>query len=260
MTDSNIKREKMEYDLVIVGAGPAGLSAAINFKKLCQSMGKKFSVCVVEKGSEVGAHILSGAILQPTALDELIEDWRTDENCPVKTLVKSEELKYLSESKSYNLPNFLIPKVMHNDNNFIISLGSLCKWLATVAETMGVEIYPGFAASDIILSEDKLVGIITSDLGLDKEGKPGSNFQPGIEIHSKYTLFAEGCRGHLGKRLIEQFNLRENSQHQTYGIGLKELWEVDPTNSHPGHVCILLVGHWIQKHMVDPSYITYRKT
>ena len=169
-------------------------------------------------------------------MDELIEGWRGDESCPVKTIVKSEELKYLTESKSFNLPKFFIPKVMHNDNNFIISLGSLCKWLGTKAEAMGIEIYPGFAASDIILSEDKLAGIITSDLGLDKDGKPGSNFQPGIEIHSKYTLFAEGCRGHLGKRLIEQFNLRKNSQHQTYGIGLKELWEVKPTNSDPGHV------------------------
>ena len=136
MVDFNIKREKMEYDLVIVGAGPAGLSAAINFKKQCQLKGKNYSVCVVEKGSEVGAHILSGAILQPTALDELIEGWRNDENCPVKTLVKSEELKYLSVSKSYNLPKFLIPKAMHNDNNFIISLGSLCKWLGTRAEAM----------------------------------------------------------------------------------------------------------------------------
>ena len=236
MTDFNIKREKMEYDLAIVGAGPAGLSAAINFKKLCQSKGKNFSVCLVEKGSEVGAHILSGAILQPTALDELLEDWRSDETCPVKTLVKSEKLKFLSESKSYNLPKLFIPKVMHNDNNFIISLGSLCKWLATKAETMGIEIYPGFAASDLILSEGKLAGIVTSDLGLDKNGKPGPNFQPGIEIHSKYTLFAEGCRGHLGKKLIDQFNLSDNSQHQTYGIGLKELWEVDPKNSDPGHV------------------------
>ena len=184
MTDLNINREKMEYDLVIVGAGPAGLSAAINFKKLCQSKGKNFSVCVVEKGSEVGAHILSGAILQPTALDELIEDWRSDNSCPVKTSVKSEELKFLSESKSYNIPKLFIPKVMHNDGNFIISLGSLCKWLATKAEAMGIEIYPGFAASEIILSEGKLAGVITSDLGLDKDGKPSSNFQPGIEILS----------------------------------------------------------------------------
>ena len=232
----NITREKMNYDLVIVGAGPSGLSAAINFKKLCKKNGKDLSVCVVEKGSEVGAHILSGAILEPRALNELIEDWKTDEDCPVKVPVKKESLKFLTETNSYEIPGIFTPSVMHNKGNFIISLGNFCKWLAKKAEDLGVEIYPGFSASELLIENDKLNGIITGDLGIDKNGERGPNFQPGIEIHSKYTLFAEGCRGHLGKRLINQFNLRQNSQHQTYGIGLKELWEVKPENSNPGEV------------------------
>ncbi len=232
----NITREKMNYDLVIVGAGPSGLSAAINFKKLCKKNGKDLSVCVVEKGSEVGAHILSGAILEPRALNELIEDWKTDEDCPVKVPVKKESLNFLTETNSYEIPGIFTPSVMHNKGNFIISLGTFCKWLAKKAEDLGVEIYPGFSASELLMENDKLNGIITGDLGIDKNGEKGPNFEPGIEIHSKYTLFAEGCRGHLGKRLINQFNLRQNSQHQTYGIGLKELWEVKPETSNPGEV------------------------
>ncbi len=232
----SITREKMNYDLVIVGAGPSGLSAAINFKKLCKKEDKDFSVCVVEKGSEVGSHILSGAILEPRALDELIEDWRKIDDCPVKVQVKKESLRFLTETKSYEIPGIFTPPVMHNKGNFIISLGVFCKWLAKQAEDLGVEIYPGFAAADLLMENGKLNGIITGDLGLDRNGERGSNFQPGIEIYSKYTLFAEGCRGHLGKKLIKQFNLRENSQHQTYGIGLKELWEIKPENSNPGEV------------------------
>ena len=232
----NITREKMNYDLVIVGAGPSGLSAAINFKKLCKKNGEDLSVCIVEKGSEVGAHILSGAILEPRALNELIEDWKTDEDCPVKVPVKKESLKFLTETNSYEIPGIFTPSVMHNKGNFIISLGNFCKWLAKKAEDLGVEIYPGFTASELLIENDKLNGIITGDLGIDKNGERGPNFEPGIEIHSKYTLFAEGGRGHLGKRLINQFNLRQNSQHQTYGIGLKELWEVKPENSNPGEV------------------------
>ncbi len=231
-----ITREKMNYDLVIVGAGPSGLSAAINFKKLCNKNGKDLSVCIVEKGSEVGAHILSGAILEPRALNELIEDWKNEEDCPVKVPVKKESLKFLTETSSYEIPGIFTPSVMHNKGNFIISLGNFCKWLAKKAEDLGVEIYPGFSASELLIENEKLNGIITGDLGIDKNGERGPNFQPGIEIHSKFTLFAEGCRGHLGKRLINQFKLRQNSQHQTYGIGLKELWEVKPENSNPGEV------------------------
>ena len=232
----NITREKMNYDLVIVGAGPSGLSAAINFKKLCKQNNKDFSVCVVEKGSEVGAHILSGAILEPTALDELVENWRDLSDCPVKVQVNNESLNFLTETNSYSIPKFFIPPAMHNKGNFIISLGSFCKWLSQQAENLGVEIYPGFAASDLIIEDGVLSGIVTGDLGINKDGEQGSNFQPGIEIHSKYTLFAEGCRGHLGKKLMDNFNLRDNAEHQTYGIGLKELWEIKPENSNTGSV------------------------
>ena len=232
----NITREKMNYDLVIVGAGPSGLSAAINFKKLCKKHNKDFSVCIVEKGSEVGAHILSGAILEPRALNELIDDWKDIEGCPVNVEVNDESLKFLTETNSYTIPGFLTPPVMHNKGNFIISLGSFSKWLSQEAESLGVEIYPGFAASDVIIQDGKLTGIVTGDLGIDKNGQQSTNFQPGIEIHSKYALFAEGCRGHLGKKLMDNFNLRDDVQHQTYGIGLKELWEVKPENSNTGSV------------------------
>ena len=226
----------MNYDLLIVGAGPSGLAAAIKFKKMCIENNKDYSVCIVEKGSEVGAHILSGAILQPTAMDELFDDWRDNPECPVKVEVKKESIKFMTNNKSFNIPNFLIPPVMHNKGNFIISLGSLCKWLGNEAEKLGVEIYPGFAASDIVIDNGILKGIVTGDLGVDIEGNPGQNYQAGIEIHSKFTLFAEGCRGHLGKKLMSQFDLRRKAQHQTYGIGLKELWEVKPENSKPGNV------------------------
>jgi electron-transferring-flavoprotein dehydrogenase len=229
-------REKMNYDLLIVGAGPSGLAAAIKFKKMCIENNKDYSVCIVEKGSEVGAHILSGAILQPTAMDELFDDWRDNAECPVKVEVKKESIKFMTNNKSFNIPNFLIPPVMHNKGNFIISLGSLCKWLGNEAEKLGVEIYPGFAASDIVIDNGILKGIVTGDLGVDIQGNPGQNYQAGIEIHSKFTLFAEGCRGHLGKKLMNQFDLRRKAQHQTYGIGLKELWEVKPENSKPGNV------------------------
>ena len=226
----------MNYDLLIVGAGPSGLAAAIKFKKMCIENNKDYSVCIVEKGSEVGAHILSGAILQPTAMDELFDDWRDNAECPVKVEVKKESIKFMTNNKSFNIPNFLIPPVMHNKGNFIISLGSLCKWLGNEAEKLGVEIYPGFAASDIVVDNGILKGIVTGDLGVDIQGNPGQNYQAGIEIHSKFTLFAEGCRGHLGKKLMSQFDLRRKAQHQTYGIGLKELWEVKPENSKPGNV------------------------
>ena len=227
----------MDYDLVIVGAGPSGLSAAINFKKLCKKNNKSFSVCVVEKSSEVGAHILSGAVLQPTALDELFEDWRNSEECPAnKVPVKNESLKYLTSEKSFAIPNIFIPSAMHNKGNFIISLGSLCKWMASEAEKLGIEIYPGFAATEAIIEDNTLKGIITGDLGISKEGTPTENYQPGIEIRGKFTLFAEGCRGNIGKHLIKNFDLGKNSQHQTYGIGLKELWELKEEKSNPGEI------------------------
>jgi len=203
---------------------------------MCKKHNKNYTVCIVEKGSEVGAHILSGAILEPTALNELIEDWYKDDSCPVKVGVKEESLAYLNETNSINIPSILIPNVMHNKGNYIISLGAFCKWLSEKAEQLGVEIYPGFAASDIIIDQNKLMGIVTNDSGVTRENKQGPNFQAGIEIYAKYTLFAEGCRGHLGKKLIKEFDLRKSSQHQTYGIGLKELWEIDPKKSNPGEV------------------------
>ena len=244
-----VQREKMHYDVAIVGAGPSGLSAAIQIKKLCCKFKKDLSVCIVEKGSEVGSHILSGAILQPTALNELFPGWEDIDECPVKVRVKDENLRYLTEHKSFKIPNVFIPSVMHNSGNYIISLGNFCKWMAKEAEKLGVEIYPGFAASKAIIEESQVKGIITGDLGLSKEGKPTDNYQSGIEIRSKFTLFAEGCRGNIGKNLMKHFNLRKNSQHQTYGIGLKELWEVQPEKSVPG-----LVSHTIGWPLDNQTY------
>ena len=229
-------REKMKYDVVVVGAGPSGLSAAINFKKLCKSNNKDLSICVVEKGSEIGSHILSGAVLETRALDELIPDWKNLDS-PVKTKVINERFLYLNNNKSFEIPSLFLPKVMHNKKNYIISLGKLCGWLKDRAESLGVEIYPGFPASEIIYDEsDKVIGIATGDVGINKDGSHGAQYQRGIEIHAKYTLLSEGCRGHLGKEIMSKFNLNNDNQHQTYGIGLKELWEIKSENSRPGEV------------------------
>ena len=228
--------EIMKYDVIIVGAGPSGLSAAINLKKLSTENNIDISVCVVEKASEVGAHILSGAVLETKALDELVPDWKL-KNSPVKTKVSNEKLLFLSENKAYSIPKLFTPSVMHNENNYIISLGRFCKWLSDQAESMGVEIYPGFTASKILIDDSKRVfGIKTGDHGILKDGSKSENYQSGIEIHAKYVFFAEGCRGHLGKQLINNFGLDDDSEHQTYGIGIKELWEVDDLNTSPGEV------------------------
>ena len=222
-------REAMEYDVVIVGAGPSGLSAAIRLKQLAEQAGAELSVCVVEKGSEVGAHILSGAVIEPRALEELFPDWK-ERGAPLNTPVKEDRFLFLTTEKAYKLPT---PPQMHNDGNYIVSLGNVVRWLGEQAEALGVEIYPGFAASEVLYHEEgelrgSVKGIATGDMGVEKNGEPGPNYQPGIELHARQTVFSEGCRGSLTKGLFTRFNLREGVDPQTYGIGIKELWEVRP--------------------------------
>ncbi|NBF01277.1 NAD(P)-binding protein [Pseudomonas sp. Fl5BN2] len=233
-----MEREYMEFDVVIVGAGPAGLSAACRLKQKAAEAGKEISVCVVEKGSEVGAHILSGAVFEPRALNELFPDWK-ELGAPLNTPVTRDDIYVLrSGEAATKVPDFFVPKTMHNEGNYIISLGNLCRWLAQQAENLGVEIYPGFAAQEALIDENGVVrGIITGDLGVDREGHPKEGlYTPGMELRGKYTLFAEGCRGHIGKQLIKQFNLDSDADAQHYGIGLKEIWEIDPAKHQPGLV------------------------
>ena len=228
----------MEFDVVIVGAGPAGLSAACRLKQKAAEAGKEISVCVVEKGSEVGAHILSGAVFEPRALNELFPDWKAL-GAPLNTPVVRDDIYVLrSPEAATKVPDFFVPKTMHNEGNYIISLGNLCRWLAQQAENLGVEVYPGFAAQEALFDENGVVrGIITGDLGVDREGHPKEGvYTPGMELRGKYTLFAEGCRGHIGKQLIQRFNLDSDADAQHYGIGLKEIWEIDPAKHQPGLV------------------------
>ncbi|SED54667.1 electron transfer flavoprotein-ubiquinone oxidoreductase [Pseudomonas kilonensis] len=233
-----MEREYMEFDVVIVGAGPAGLSAACRLKQKAAEAGKEISVCVVEKGSEVGAHILSGAVFEPRALNELFPDWK-ELGAPLNTPVVRDDIYVLRNAEAASkIPDFFVPKTMHNEGNYIISLGNLCRWLAQQAENLGVEIYPGFAAQEALFDENGVVrGIITGDLGVDREGNPKEGlYTPGMELRGKYTLFAEGCRGHIGKQLIKRFNLDSEADAQHYGIGLKEIWEIDPAKHQPGLV------------------------
>ena len=226
----------MTYDVVIVGAGPAGLSAAIRLKQLAAEADREVAVCVLEKGSEVGAHILSGAVLEPRALNELIPDWQ-DKGAPLNTPVRAEKMLFLGKEKHFAVPHMLLPPAMRNHGNYIISLGNFCRWLGEQAESLGVEIYPGFAARHVLYGEDgRVLGVVTGDQGVGRDGKPGPSFAPGMELRAPYTLFAEGCRGHLGKELMARFNLRDGVEPQTYGLGMKELWEVDPAQHSPGLV------------------------
>jgi electron-transferring-flavoprotein dehydrogenase len=233
MGEQRSAREVMEYDVVVVGAGPAGLAAAIRLKQCAAAVDGEIAVCVVEKGSEVGAHILSGAVFEPRALDELIPDW-PERGAPLHTPASDDRFLWLSRSRALRLPT---PPQMKNHGNYIISLGNLCRWLAGQAEAVGVEIYPGFAAAEVLYDDSgRVCGVATGDMGIGKDGRPTERYQPGVELRGRETLFAEGCRGSLTKTLVERFHLRDGIDPQTYAIGIKELWEADPSQHHPGLV------------------------
>ncbi|MGB0624938.1 MAG: electron transfer flavoprotein-ubiquinone oxidoreductase [Alphaproteobacteria bacterium] len=236
MSEQGTERESMAYDVVIVGAGPSGLAAAIQLKQRAAAADTELGVCVLEKGSEVGAHILSGAVLETRALDELIPDWR-DRSAPINTPVADEKFLFLREAGATSIPTGLLPPTLKNHGNHIISLGNFCRWLGEQAEALDVEIYPGFAATEVLFDADGAVkGVATGDMGVGADSEPTANYAQGIELHARYTFFAEGCRGHLGRQLMDRFGLRANAEAQTYGIGIKELWEIDPAQHRPGLV------------------------
>ena len=232
-----MERESMEFDVVIVGAGPAGLSTACKLMQLANENDQELMVCVVEKGSEVGAHILSGAVFEPRAMNELFPDWK-EKGAPLNTPVTEDHIYLLNdENSAKKLPNGITPKTMHNEGNYIVSMGNVCRWLAEQAEQLGVEVFPGFSAAETIYNEDGSVGgVITGDMGVGENGEHKDGYMPGMELRAKYTIFAEGCRGHLGKELIAHFNLDKDSSPQHYAIGFKEIWDIDPAKHQPGLV------------------------
>ena len=250
-----MERESMEFDVVIVGAGPAGLSTACQLMKLAQEKEQELMVCVVEKGSEVGAHILSGAVFEPRALGELFPDWK-EKGAPLNTAVTGDDIYLFNgENSAVKLPSFGVPKTMHNEGNYIVSMGNVCRWLAEQAEELGVEIFPGFPAQDVIYNEDGSVGgVITGDMGLDAEGNQKDSFMPGMELKAKYTVFAEGCRGHLGKELIAKFSLDADKSPQHYGLGFKEIWDIDPAKHQEGLV-VHSAGWPLEKDTTGGGYL-----
>ena len=230
------ERESMEYDVVVVGAGPAGLATAIKLKQLAATAGKEINVCVLEKAAEVGAHSLSGAVMDPIAINELFPDWK-ERGAPLNTPVTEDRFLFLNEKGARRTPNWALPSCFHNDGNYVVRLGEFTRWLGEQAESLGVEVFPGFAAVEILYDEQGAVrGVATGNMGVNRDGSPSDHFQEGMELHAKYTIFAEGARGQLGRQLIERYSLNTDRDPQSYGIGIKEMWEIDPAKSKPGLV------------------------
>ncbi|TRW50500.1 electron transfer flavoprotein-ubiquinone oxidoreductase [Aliidiomarina halalkaliphila] len=250
-----MERESMEFDVLIVGAGPSGLSTACRLAQLAQEKNQELQICVIEKGSEVGAHILSGAVLEPKALNELFPDWK-ERGAPLNTAVTGDDIYMLkSETAGSKMPNFMVPKTFHNDGNYIVSMGNVCRWLAEQAEAMGVEIFPGFAAASVIYDNNGAVaGVITGDMGVGIDGEPKDSYMPGMELRAKYTVFAEGCRGHLGKELISKYNLDKDATPQHYAIGFKEIWDIPAEQHQPGLV-VHTAGWPLKDHATGGGYL-----